>query len=122
MNADSPHPRLDEAALARLRELDPDGRNDVLQRVLLVFESSLVRQLATLADEGARGQALAVAQLAHLLKSSAASVGALALAQRCAEVELRRRDGEAQGLDADVQGLITEGERALQAVRAMLRP
>ncbi len=121
MTADPPAVRLDEGALARLRELDPDGRHDVLGRVLRTFEASLARQLGVLQAEAGHGRATAVANLAHLLKSSAGSVGALALAQCCAEVEQQRRDGQAQGLDDDIQRLITEGQRALQAVRAILR-
>ena len=34
---------LDEQALARLRELDPDGRQGVVMRVLAAFETSLAR-------------------------------------------------------------------------------
>ena len=42
---------LDAAALARLRELDPEGRHGVLPRVLGAFEASLARMLAQLAGE-----------------------------------------------------------------------
>jgi hypothetical protein len=70
---------LDETALARLRELDPDGRHGVLQRVLTAFETSLTRSLGQLQDPQASADAKTVAALAHTLKSSSASVGALAL-------------------------------------------
>lgn len=113
--------RLDEAALSRLRQLDPDGQLSVVQRVLQAFDESLSRQLLALASGRTQGDAVAVAQVAHLLKSSAASVGALALSACCTEVERRRRDGNAEGLDDDVHRMITEAERAQQAVRAMLQ-
>ena len=37
--------RLDDAALSKLRDLDPDGRRGVVARVLIAFESSLARWL-----------------------------------------------------------------------------
>ena len=113
---------LDPSALDRLRELDPDGRHGVLQRVLSVFEASLAQMLAQLAAELGAGRTRPVADIAHKLKSSAAAVGASALSHSCAEVEQRQRAGAPAQLDDDVRRLITDGELALQAVRAILRP
>ena len=113
---------LDAAALSRLRELDPDGRHGVLQRVLTAFETSLARMLVQLAAELQDGDAGVISAVAHTLKSSSASVGALPLARACAEVERRLRDGLPGEQGADVERLLAEGEAALVAVRAMLRP
>jgi HPt (histidine-containing phosphotransfer) domain-containing protein len=112
---------LDPAALARLRELDPDGRNGVLERVLRAFEISLTRMLAQLAAERSRGDPGAVATMAHTLKSSSASVGALALAQTCAQVEQRLRTGQVGSLVGDIERMCLDGESALAAVKAMLQ-
>lgn len=122
MPTEPPCASLDPAALERLRELDPDGSHGVLQRVLGTFETSLAHMLAQLAAQASGGQARAVADIAHKLKSSAAAVGAMTLSQTCAEVEQRQRLGAPAQLDADVRRLITDGELALQAVRAILRP
>jgi hypothetical protein len=111
---------LDAAALARLHELDPQGRQGIVARVLAAFEGSLMRMLAQLAAERDGGQAQVVAAVAHTLKSSAASVGALRLASACAEVERRTRGGGPTALRHDVDWLLLEGEAALVAVRAML--
>jgi hypothetical protein len=113
---------LDTAALARLRELDPEGRHGVVARVLAAFEASLTRTLEQLAAERDGGQAKVVGVVAHTLKSSAASVGALRLASACAEVERRVRAGGPTAQRHDVDWLLLEGEAALAAVRAMLRP
>jgi len=118
----APPAALDAAALARLRELDPDGRQGLLARVLAAYESSLrgmIDQLHAALDAGDAG---AVAGLAHKLKSSSASVGALALAASCADVERRLRGGVPGDLAADVARLLADGEAALHAVGAMLRP
>lgn len=126
MSSDPPRPAadvtpLDALALQRLRELDPDGRHGVLQRVLQTFETSLQRQLTLAAEARTRGDAEAVGNIAHMLKSSSASVGALAFSARCAEIERAARGGTLTDLDAEVENLLTEGERALAAVRAMLK-
>lgn len=113
---------LDAAALERLRELDPDGRHGVLGRVLTAFETSLTRMLGQLAAEREGGDAGVVAGVAHTLKSSSASVGALALSRTCAEVEQRLRRGETGALGGDIERMCLEAEAALAAVRSMLRP
>ena len=113
---------LDESALDRLRELDPDGRHGVLQRVLTAFETSLARALGQLQEQQVAADAKAVAALAHTLKSSSASVGAMALAAACAQVEARLRDGQNTNLRDDVGLLLAHGRAAQVAVGAMLRP
>lgn len=115
---------LDAQALNRLRELDPDGRHGVVHRVLTAFEGSLARMCTVLeaqasanaADEGV------VNGIAHTLKSSSASVGALALARACAEVEHRLRQSPGRELAPEIELLLAEAGAALSAVRAMLRP
>ncbi len=113
--------QLDAGALARLRELDPDGRHGVLARVLGAFDTSLSRMLVQLAAERDSGDPGVVASVAHTLKSSSASVGALELTRVCAEVEHRLREGRPGHLGADIERLLAAGEAALSAVRAMLR-
>lgn len=116
-------PRLDAAALARLRELDPDGRHGVVTRVLTAFETSLARMMGQLqAEQRDDGDAGAVANVAHTLKSSAASVGALELSRLCAEVERRLRENRPGDLNADIARLLAAAEHAQRAVAAMLRP
>ena len=114
-------PTLDAAALAKLHELDPDGRHGVVPRVLSAFQTSLTRLLGQLRTQAGSAEAAAVAGVAHTLKSSSASVGALALATACAEIERRLREGRDGDLDADVRRLLAEGEAALQAVAVALR-
>ena len=116
-------PALDARALAKLHQLDPAGRLGVVRRVLCVYETSLQRMLDQLQVQlapGAQADAALVSHVAHTLKSSSASVGALALAQACAETEKHGRQGATETLHADVVHLLAEGRAALLAVRAML--
>lgn len=108
---------LDEQALARLHELDPTGKAGLVARVLAAYTRSLASLLEQLAI--ARGAADAQGQrhVAHTLKSSSASVGALKLSERCADIERRLREGVTEGLDDRLDDLRAEGERVLAALR-----
>ncbi len=122
-----PHPMtakpiLDEQTLQNLRQLDPSGQHGLLVRVLSTFDAALRRQMAQMAEARDRGDAAGVAFVAHTVKSSAASVGALALSAQCLETERRLREGAAADLGAEVENLLTQAEGALQAVEAMLKP
>ena len=112
---------LDEAALQRLRELDPGGRQQVLSRVLRTYEGALARALAALDAAGAAGDWQAVERLAHTLKSSSASVGAQDFAGACATIEASLRAGAGAAVAPGLWPLRAEGERVLAAVQAMLR-
>lgn len=114
-------PSLDQEAVRRLRELDPEGKHGVVGRVMLTFESSLQRALQQLEDARAAGDVAAVGSLAHMLKSSSASVGALGLSACCQTTERAIRAGENIDLDRHVACLVDEAGQALVAVRAMLR-
>jgi len=116
----APGPVLDEAALARLRELDPEGRHGVVARVLSTYEASLVRQLEQLRAEREAPRPAVLAALAHTLKSSSASVGALELSRACAAFERQVREGRTAQTH-DVAQLIDLSESALAAVRTILR-
>lgn len=126
MNAPSQRPGadpaavLDEQALARLRELDPDGRHGVFVRVLSTYESSLAKLAAQLAQARDRSDLAGAGAVAHTLKSSSASVGALALSTRCAALERDARAGAEVDLRARVDELLAECEVVAAAVRAML--
>ena len=79
--------------------------------------------LKTLLDaEGDGGDAGVVAGIAHTLKSSSASVGALELSRVCADVESRLRRGEAADLGHDIERLVAAARVAKRSVAAILRP
>lgn len=111
---------LDAEALQRLRQLDPDGSRGFLSQVMRTYETSLVRHLVTLRDARVQADLKRAGDVAHTLKSSSASVGALAFAQGCAAVERLARLGDPAALGAPLESLLQEGERVLAAVRAML--
>jgi len=114
--------QLDAQALERLRELDPKGENQLLDRVLRAFETSVVRLLPQLEAAQASGDRAGVRHVAHTLKSSSASIGALALSQHCAAVEALIRENSADDLQAPLAALVAELESVRLAIRGMLDP
>lgn len=111
---------LDEASLQRLHELDPEGTNQVVERVLRAYEGSLQRLLPQAAQAMREGDHDGVRHVVHTLKSSSASVGALELSRRCGELENRLRAQQFDDFAALMGGLDAEGRRVLAAVQAAL--
>jgi len=120
VQAGAPGTELDPAALERLRELDPRGEGRLLQRVLQAFETSVGRLLPQLHDAHRLADHAGVRQVAHTLKSSSASIGALALSQRCAEVETLIRLESTELPDLPLDALRAELQLVLKAIASVL--
>lgn len=118
--SDPTPPSLDATALQRLRELDPTGKNRLIERVLGAFQSSTARLVEQLRVGRSTGDNASIRHVVHTLKSSSASIGALQLARICAEIEASIRDDSAAGLVAQLQSMDTELERVLHAVQSTL--
>jgi HPt (histidine-containing phosphotransfer) domain-containing protein len=114
-------PRLDADALARLRELDPNGQSGLVERVLKAFQGSAIRLRGQAEAARASGDHTALRLVAHTLKSSAASVGAPALAQRSANVETAIRLGTLDGLDGELDAMLAAFDAAQQAIALHLQ-
>ena len=113
------HPVLDETALQRLRDLDPAGKNHLLDRVLRAFESSVARLGAQLVDARQKNDMQSVRHAVHTLKSSSASIGAMRLSRLCAEIEAAVRQEAFAGLPALLDDVDRELAVVLQAVQPM---
>jgi HPt (histidine-containing phosphotransfer) domain-containing protein len=111
---------LDAQALAGLHALDPAGENRLMERVAKAFESSTDKMLPQLRDALGSGDRSIVRHVAHTLKSSSASVGALKLSRLCAEIEAMIRQERSDGLDTLVALVHVEAEAARRALRAHL--
>ncbi|HEY1013796.1 MAG TPA: Hpt domain-containing protein, partial [Herpetosiphonaceae bacterium] len=93
-----------------------EGEPDLVGQLIDLFAQESPPQVAAIARAVAEGDADSLRQTAHSLKSSAANLGAGALAAICAELEKRGRGGEAAGLEPQVAALETEFERACLAL------
>ncbi len=113
----SPASCLDPLALARLQELDPQGSNKLLERIIAAYLKALERMLPDLDKARTEPMDLSVIRhTSHTLKSSSASIGALALAQRCATIENMARLGETEGLGPLLDDMLEQIAMVRQAL------
>lgn len=122
MTAPQPAALLDPEAIRRLRELDPSGGNKLLERVVNAFSISLDRLLPDLARarEGSSLDLHVVRHVSHTLKSSSASLGAMALSARCADIESMARDGREEGLPEQLDAMLQDIQQVRAALAALL--
>lgn len=111
---------LDEAALDKLRSLDPSGRAGIVHRVLRTYEGSLQKLMLQFEQAAASWDIQGLRHVAHTLRSSSASVGALRFSVHCGEVETLIREGHADRLPAALEAMRAESHHVATAVRAML--
>ena len=111
---------LDASALTRLSELDPTGKSRLLERVLTVYQGSLNRLLPQLQMARRDRDAVAIERVAHTLKSSSATIGALHFAALCAETEAIARSACQDDLDAHVASMLEEVPIVLKTIAKLL--
>jgi len=114
-------PVLDAACMAELRALDPDGKAQLVKRVLTTYLASLAKLVEQLRVARAEGAWEQVSRVAHTLKSSSASIGALALSALCADIERLLRAGDVAGASALIDPFHAEVSRVDAAVSQTLQ-
>jgi signal transduction histidine kinase/DNA-binding response OmpR family regulator len=107
---------FEEAAVMRLLELDPTGKNHLLERVTKMFEASVDKYLLQLEEAWLAEDLKSIKDVVHTLKSSSANVGAIKLSQCCIEVEHAMKDAK----HLDLPDLITSLKQAARAVQSAL--
>ncbi len=110
---------LDDDAIRRLRELDPTGESHLLTRVFNAFETSLNRLLPQLTQARDAADAAGVRLVAHTLKSSSATVGAMELSRLCAEVEVQARESRLDQAADGIEQMLLETEAVRMALRRL---
>jgi HPt (histidine-containing phosphotransfer) domain-containing protein len=86
-------PAINTEALQELKNLMGDSLNDILQ-TFLDYMPSQIRDLRTAIQEE---NAEMVFNLAHKMKSSSSSIGAMGLARKAEQIELIGRAGKTDG-------------------------
>ena len=116
--ADSPAIKM--AAIDALRELDEPGSTELVTHLVGSFLKSANDNLARVAAAATEGNAKTLAQVAHSLKSSAANLGADALAACYRELEKLGREGRIDEARALIEPTRHEQQRALRELRDLL--
>jgi CheY-like chemotaxis protein len=111
---------LDPAALARLGELDPTGANHLIERVLQAFKTSVARLRPQFDAARPHGDRAAIRLVAHTLKSSSGSIGAVRLTQLCTQVESAIRLGAEGDLEPLLDAMSASLDTTLHAIDALL--
>lgn len=86
-------PAIDPAAFARLADITGDDPAFLAELVDTYLEDGAA-QVAALRAAAAAGDIAALVRPAHTLKSSSASIGAIALAEHCRALEADARAGD----------------------------
>ncbi len=110
---------LDQATLNRLSQLDPNGVNRLLERVVTAFDHSTQRLIPQLQEGARRGDLDGVRQVARTLRSASASIGAVRLTRLCADIEADSRAGQPCDLATRVKSMAAETDIALSVLRSL---
>lgn len=108
---------LDQTILDDLRELDRGGGGGFLRQIIGVFEEQAVEIVDDLKKAAAAEDETQLANLAHKLKGSARTVGAVELGDHCERLEHDARKG---GVD-ELQRRLDEVFASVTRARASLR-
>jgi CheY-like chemotaxis protein/nitrogen-specific signal transduction histidine kinase len=111
---------IDHSVLAGLRNLQQEGKPDVLKRLIGVFISDTQSKLVALREAAEQGEAQTLERVAHTLKGSSASLGAKEMAATCTELETFTRSGNLSKISDLLARLEVEFERAREALTAEL--
>ena len=84
---------IDGQALASLRQLQREGRPDIVQQVIQLFFKGAAGLLKNLEDGAATGDHELLSRASHALKSASANIGAVVLSSRCKELERLAKSG-----------------------------
>ncbi|MDH3467906.1 MAG: PAS domain-containing protein [Gammaproteobacteria bacterium] len=96
---------LDPTALDVFRELERQGRKNVVGRIVQAYLKQSKQHVAQLSEAAAKRDALGVQSAAHTLKSSSAQVGAVTLSELCEELEAMGRSQAIEDVDKHVAAL-----------------
>lgn len=98
-------PIIDQSVLNSLRDLQMEGKPDILKRVISAYLSSTTPLIVTLKEACSARDIEGTQNSAHTLKSSSANVGAIKLSELCKELEMNCRKntlGNAEFLIAEI--------------------
>ena len=108
---------LEPRAFDAIRELQRNGRPDFLARLIAKYVASSTEHMVSIRRAVAAGDATALWQAAHALKSSSGMMGASMIAELCHELEVL---GRAATLD-QVPEVLSKLEASYPSVCAALQ-
>jgi len=110
---------LDHSAIEAVRQLDPDGNDRLLARLIALYRDDSSQLLADIDNAMKVGDAEAVARAAHTLKSSSANLGATGVAAIARLIENSARGGDITELPSSLTKLRAQRTVALSELEAL---
>jgi CheY-like chemotaxis protein len=110
---------LDHSAIEAVRQLDPDGQDRLLSRLIALYRDDSSQLLADLDSAMKTGDAEGVARAAHTLKSSSANLGATNVAAIARQIEHAARGGDLAELPSSFTKLRAQRTVALSELEAL---
>jgi HPt (histidine-containing phosphotransfer) domain-containing protein len=110
---------LDHSAIDAVRQLDPDGQDRLLSRLIALYRDDSSQLLADMENALKVGDAENVARAAHTLKSSSANLGATNVAAIARQIEHLARGGDITELHATMTKLRAQRTVALSELEAL---
>jgi len=110
---------LDHSAIDAVRQLDPDGQDRLLSRLIALYRDDSSQLLADIDNAMKTGDAEGVARAAHTLKSSSANLGATNVAAIARQIEHSARGGDLGELPGSVTKLRAQRTVALSELEAL---
>jgi CheY-like chemotaxis protein/HPt (histidine-containing phosphotransfer) domain-containing protein len=113
-------PALNLAVLAELRALQGEGPEDLLTMLVEYFLRDTPSRLASMRTAAAQKDARALERVAHTMKSSCASLGAVPMAELCAQLERCGRNNRLEDAVPSLDRLDGEFDRVARALPEVL--
>jgi CheY-like chemotaxis protein len=110
---------LDHSAIEAVRQLDPDGNDRLLSRLIALYRDDSSQLLADIDNAMKAGDSESVARAAHTLKSSSANLGATNVAAIARHIEHSARNGDLSDLPGSVTKLRAQRTVALSELEAL---
>lgn len=111
-----PHP-LDAKVLQSFRSMIGENTELILAEMIDCYLKDAPKLVQAIAEAVAQGDAIALRQASHTLKSSSATLGAITLSRFCKELEEISRNGYTEGVLDNVLQLEAEYERVKAALQ-----
>lgn len=112
---------IDPARIEELRALGGEGKPDAFLVLAKIFLTDANDRLTRLKDAISQGDSESVAAHAHALRGSVANLGAVKLAEHCAELERLGSSGSLEDAEKGLKRLESEYSRVQEFLREYLR-
>jgi len=107
---------IDARVIEGLRELQIEGRPDVLSELIDIFIENAEQSIESIRDAIKAGDAVEIRQRSHALKGSSANLGANRLLDVSRRIGEKGRAGSLEGIESLLSELICEFDRARTAL------